>query len=262
MDFYWIYSLPNSVLYLLIVTIFIGFSLLGSSVFGRFFEKKFQLLSHHNEIVGYFLSMTGVFNGIVLGLFAAGSYSTFKTVETRVKDEAGSLGALYRDVNMLEGPDKSILVRDLKEYATFVVQEAWDLQRKGIIPEKGTIMINNFQSHLSSYKPISEKDFLIYDKTLEQFDEWINQRRGRINSLYDGMPAIIYLVLIISSIVNIIILWLFVIQNKKLDILINTLNGLLTGSLVFVIVAMDNPFRGTFGITERPFIILLQELMK
>jgi hypothetical protein len=262
MDFYWIYDMPNWQFFLLTEAFFITFSLLGAFLFSDYFEKKLGLTVEHNEIVSNFLSMSGVFYGITLGLIAVGTFDNFKSVEGIVNDEASALAALYRDVNMLEKTDNQALAGTLKRYTQYVVKEAWPAQQKGIVPKGGTKIIDTFQLQLAQYQPVTNKDEIIYAEVFDQFNVLIEKRRARLNSVSGGLPSSIWLVLFLGAFVNIVITWLLVIKNRKLDILINTLSGLLLGSLIFLIAAMDNPFRGEFSVSPEPFILLLDGLMK
>ncbi len=65
-----------------------------------------------------------------------------------------------------------------------------------------------------------------------------------------------------GAFINIILTWLLVINNRKLDVVINILSGSLLGSLIFLIAAMDNPFRGEYSINADSFQLLLDGLMK
>jgi hypothetical protein len=262
MNFYWIYDMPNWQFFLLTEAFFIGFSLLGAFFFNSFFEEKLGVTAQHNEIVSNFLSMSGVFYGITLGLIAVGTFENFKSVETIVNNEASSLAALYRDVNMLEDSEKIILKESLKKYTNYVVYSAWPSQQQGIVPKGGTRLIDTFQMQLAHYQPKTDKDKIIYAEVFDQFNELIEKRRARLNSISGGLPASIWLVLVLGAAVNIMLTWLLVIKNRKLDILINTLSGSLIGSIIFLIAAMDNPFRGEFSVSPEPFILLLDGLMK
>jgi hypothetical protein len=262
MNFYWVYDLPNWQFFLLTEAIFIGFSLLGAFLFSDYLEKKLGLTEKHNEIVSNFLSMSGVFYGITLGLIAVGTFENFKSVEGIVNDEASALAALYRDVSILEKPDKQILTGTLKRYTEFVMYEAWPAQQKGVVPKGGTDIIDSFQIQFSHYLPETERDKIFYAEVFDQFNVLIEKRRARLNSVSGGLPSSIWLVLFLGAAVNIVITWLLVIKNRKLDILINVLSGSLVGSIIFLIAAMDNPFRGEFSVSPEPFKLLLEGLMK
>jgi hypothetical protein len=262
MNFYWVYDIPNSLFFVITVSFFILFSLLGAFIFSNWLEKKLSLTTEHNGIVAIFLSLGGVFYGVTLGLIAVATFENFNSVETKVTDESSALAALYRDVTVLEQPQKNELATTLKKYTQYVVNEAWPLQRKGIVPKNGTLIMDSFQLQLAAYAPVSRKDEIIYAEVFDQFNVLIEKRRLRLNAVNSGLPGSVWLILFLGSFVNIMLTWLLVIKNKKLDVLINTLIGLLLGSLIFLIAAMDNPFRGDFSVSADSFQALLDGLMK
>src|SRR5208283_5286285 len=106
-----------------------------------------------NDILGYLLGAHGVYFGILLGLLALASYQNFADVEKLTVDEATKLAALYRDISAYPPPLGDELTDHLRKYTRFVIDEAWPLQKKGIVPTKGTQMINRFQETLIRFEP-------------------------------------------------------------------------------------------------------------
>jgi hypothetical protein len=262
MSFYWVYDLPNWQFYLLTVGFFIAFSLLGAFLFSQYFEKKLNLTVESNSITTVFLSLSGVFYGITLGLIAVGTFENFNSVDSKVTNESSALAALYRDVSILEKQDKQLLLGTLKRYTTYVINEAWPLQRKGIVPKGGTRLIDTFQMQFAAYTPQTRKDEIIYAEVFDQFNVLVETRRQRLAAVNSSLPSTVWFLIIIGALINIVLLWLLVINNKKLDIMLNILNGLLLGSLIFLIAAMDNPFRGEYSVSADSFQLLLDGLMK
>ncbi len=262
MDFYWLYDLPNWQFFGLIVGFFILFSLLGAFAFSQKFEKWLGLTVEHNGIISTFLSLSSVFYGITLGLIAVGTFENFNTTQEIVTNESSSLAALYRDVKVLEKPEKVALQDILRRYTSYVVNEAWPMQRKGLVPTGGASLIDTFQMQFSHYLPETDRDKIIYSEVFDQFNVLIEKRRLRLNAVNSSLPGTIYYILLLGAFVNIALTWLLVIGNKKLDIFINTLSGLLLGSLIYLIAAMDNPFRGTYSVGSESFQALLDGLMR
>jgi amino acid transporter len=262
MNFYWVYDLPNWQFFILTVSVFILFSLLGAFAFSEKLEKRLGLTVEHNSIVSTFLSLSSVFYGISLGLIAVGTFENFNSTEDKVNNESSALAALYRDVTILENPDKTALQGTLKRYTQYVVNEAWPLQRKGIVPKGGTALMDTFQTQFAHYLPVTDRDKIIYAEVFDQFNVLIEKRRMRLNAVNTSLPSTIWLILFIGAFVNIVLTWLLVINNKKLDIVINILSSLLLGSLIFLIAAMDNPFRGEYSVGSESFQLLLDGLMK
>jgi hypothetical protein len=262
MDFYWVYDLPNWQFFTLTVSIFIAFSLLGAFAFSERLENMLGLTVEHNSIVSIFLSSCGVFYGITLGLISVATFENFNSTEAKVNAESSALAALYRDVSVLEKPEKEVLKATLKHYTEYVVNEAWPLQKKGITPKGGTALMDTFQAQFINYLPTSGRDEIIYAECFDQFNVLIEARRMRLNAVNTSLPSTVWLILFMGAFVNIALTWFLVIGNKKLDILINILSGLLLGSLIFLIAAMDNPFRGEYCVSADSFQLLLNGLMK
>jgi Protein of unknown function (DUF4239) len=262
MDLFWIYDLANWQLYALIIALFVGFALIGPFLISDTIEKKFGLSYDQNNIVTVYLSLVGAFFGITLGLIAVGTYENFNKVEAIVNDESSALAGLYRNVIMFDNPQKSQLENTLKTYTHYVIEKAWPLQQQGIIPKNGTIIVDSFQNQLARIKPVTEKDKIIYGSLLGQFNDFVEKRRLRLISVNTKLSPTIYFVLFICSLVTIIFTWFIYMENKKLEVVVHILTGFLLGSLVFMIVAMDNPYRGQYSVSSDAFKLLLDGLMK
>jgi hypothetical protein len=262
MNFYWIYNLPNWQFFVLCMAFFICFSLLGAFLFRQYFENWMGLKASNNEIVGNFLAVSGLFYGITLGLIAVGTFENFQTAESAVSQEAAALNGLYRDINLLEGAEKNELKIILKDYAYYIVNEAWKEQQKGVLPKGTSNIINRFERAMINYKIETEKDKIVFAEIVRQNNKLSDARRVRVNLVQQGLPAAVWLVLFVGAFVVINLTWFLVISNRKLDIAVNVLCGALLGSLIFLIAAMDNPFRGEFSVSSQPFQLLIDGVMK
>jgi Protein of unknown function (DUF4239) len=262
MNFYWIYNMPNWQFFIICMLAFISYSLLGAFLFRQFFEKWMGLKPNNNDIVGNFLSVSGLFYGITLGLISVTTFENFQAAESAVSHEASALNVLYRDVNLLQNAEKNDLKILLKDYAYYTVGEGWQLQQKGQLPKGTSKIVNRFETILAAYKIENEKDKIIFAELVRQNNKLSEARRERINIVQQGLPAVVWLVLFVGAFVVISLTWFLVISNKRLDIAVNVLCGVLLGSLIFLIAAMDNPFRGEFSVSSQPFQLLIDGVMK
>jgi Protein of unknown function (DUF4239) len=262
MNFYWVYDLPNWAFFLMCVTITVLFSLLGSMLFTKRLEKWLGLVPENNSIIGTFLSLSGVFYGVTLGLITVSCFENFNSTSDIVNNESSALAALYSDVSILNNTDKEIMQNTLKKYTAYVVNEAWPMQRIGEVPMGGNVLMDTFEKQFARYNPNNEKDVVIYEEVLRQFNVLTEKRRLRLNAINSNLPSIIWLILFTGAFVNIILTWLLISSNKRLDIVIHILSGTLLGSLIFLIAAMDNPFRGEYSVNADSFQFLLDGIMK
>jgi hypothetical protein len=68
-------------------------------------------------------------------------------VDKPVALEATAWASLYRDVSSYPEPNRTEL-HDLREYTRYVIEEAWPLQRKGIVPAGRIDRITAFRARL------------------------------------------------------------------------------------------------------------------
>jgi len=246
--FYWIYDLQTWTMVSMFCAFFVGVTWFGTIFIRPFLRAFLRRQSGLNDILGYLLGAHGVYFGILLGLLALASYQNFSDVEKIVVDEATKLASLYRDVSAYPEPNRQELTSKLRQYARFVIDEAWPDQKKGIVPTKGTMMINQFQEMLTRFEPKTRGQEILRAECYRQFNAFSEARRQRLNSVTTGIPAILWWVVIIGAGVNILLIWML--EMKLLPHLI--LSGVISfylATLIALIAAMDNPFRGEVSVS-------------
>jgi hypothetical protein len=198
--FYWIYDLPNGVVFLLftVFALVVGwvaiFALRGvnAKLFGRGDEAR----EERNSMIELVLTGTGLFYGLLLGLIAAATYTTYSDTENAVNEEATSLAALYRDVSNYPEPIRGQLRGDIKEYVRYVVDDAWPRQQRGEIPLGGIRRADVIQNQLAVFEPVQEGDKILHAEALSQFNDFIEMRQHRLNSVQSSLPAPLWWVLV------------------------------------------------------------------
>lgn len=258
--FYWIYDLQTTTLVALFCLFFVGVTWLGiifvRPVLRAFVGRQPGL----NDLVGYLLGAHGVYLGVLLGLLALASYQNFSDVEGIVVSEATKLSALYRDVSTYPEPYKSKLTGILRAYTEYVIKEAWPLQQKGLIPTKGTLIVNEFQKELVKFEPQTKSQEIVHAEAFSQLNSFIEARRLRLHSVTTGIPAILWAVVLIGGAVQIFLLWLLEMKLVP-HCLLSGVIAFYLATLIALIAAMDNPFRGEVSVTPDAFQLVLDTVM-
>ena len=262
MNLSWLYSVPSFLFFLIVILFFAGLSVSGYLLTRKRIERWLGKPPAQNEVISYYIAATGVVYGITLGLIAVGVWENYNLINNKVDEEAATLSAVYRDVNSYPEPFRSKLTGELKVYTRYVIDEAWPLQEKGIAPAGGVHDMNIFQQTLYSFEPVSEGQKIIHEACLYTYNQYIELRRLRIQNATKKIPYMIWWVVFFGALVNLILSWLFVVENKSLHVLMNALLGALIGALIFLIIVLDFPFRGWFRVGSEPFEIAYQQLMK
>jgi Protein of unknown function (DUF4239) len=262
MNLFWVYDLPNIVFANLVMASFIAVAVLGQRLSRRWVKRVAGSDGQYNELVGTTLATVGVFFGITLGLISVGAWQNFADVNTNVNQEISSINVIYRSVSLYPEPSKDILKSSMKEYVKYVIDEEWPAQRKGIIPRGGTDKVTNFQKNLYAYEPVSESMKSVHAETIAAFNEMIKLRRTRLQSVTTGLPSTLWLVVIFGSLLNIVIPWFLVYDRQFIQDLMIILMAATIGLLVFLMAAMDYPFRGEFSVSIENFQLLYDRMVK
>jgi Protein of unknown function (DUF4239) len=260
-DLHWVYDLSNWLLGTLIVGVFTVVGLAGLYL-TRPSVRRLHLIDHsHNDIVGFYLAAVTVFYGITLGLVAVGTWETYSEVQNRVDHEAIAVGALYRDVGAYPEPVRSALQNDLRTYTRQVIDVGWPMQQRGIVPNNAGSALADFQRDFMSFEPTTERQKIIATEAYRAFNDLTESRRARLNSVTAELPGPLWLVVIAGALLSIATTWFFHTASFKMHFWMTIMFSALIGMLIYLVVSLDNPYRGRVSVTPEPLERVYQQIM-
>jgi len=261
-DFFWVYDLPSWLVGFLIVAFFILFGIGGLFPTRNLVRRLHRVEHSHNDIVGFYLAAITVMYGITLGLVAVGTWTTHAEVETRVSQEAEILGSLYRDVQTYNDPVRSVLSQDLRDYTRNVIEVSWPAQQHGVVLNTSNAFLNRFQQHFMAFEPTTPRQQIIHAEVYKQFNQLIEIRRARLNTVQSGLPASLWIVVILGAIVTIATTWFFDTVSTSMHLWMTVVLSGLLGLMIYVVASLDNPFRGHEGIKPEPLQLVYNQTMQ
>jgi hypothetical protein len=258
--FYWIYNYPSALIGALFALVFVAVTWAATFVLRRFLHPWFHRDRRANEMVGFVLSSYSVFYGILIGLIAVAAYQNFGAVGELITRETSSLAALYRDLSGYPQPIRGRLQADLRDYTHSEIERDWPQQQRGIVPSEGTHRLRQFTDDLLSFEPAGIRDEVVHAETLKQINNYMDFRRSRLNSVTVGIPAVLWWVVGIGAVIALLLVAMLDMEIHVHLILGGALS-LFLGLVIFLIAAMDNPFRGEVSVTPAPFQQVYDTLM-
>jgi hypothetical protein len=199
--------------------------------------------------------------GLLLGLVAVATYRNFSSVSDTVDKEASIVAALYRDFGAYPEPIRDRLRASLREYTRRTIEEDWPLQRRGIVPHGGTERITELSELLFAFEPSTSGQQILDTEALHQFNRVVEMRRSRLANVPLGLSSVLWWVVAFGALLNIILIWL---QDMEIHVHF-ILGGVLASILalvIFLIAALDNPFRGEVSIGPDSFALVYRVFMK
>jgi len=262
MSVYRLYDLPTWLFGVLSVAVAVAVGLVGFYATRKWVREVHGTEHSHNEIVGFYLGAVFLFYGITLGLIAVGTWEVYSDVDNKIGEEASALAACYRDVSSFPEPARAELQADLREYTHQVIDVAWPLQRRGIIPQNSAAALLAIQTHLASFEPVTENQKTLYAEAYREFDRIVELRRIRLRSVVASLPAPLWSVLLIGGFICIALTWFFDMRSRSMHFWMTVMFSGLLGLMIFLLAAMDNPFRGEISVSPEAFELVYEQLMK
>jgi hypothetical protein len=258
-DLFWIYDIPTHRLALLAILVSVGFYWVGAIVFRPILRQFVKHMPGSNDIVGYVLSCFCVFYGLLLGLIAVTAYQNVSEAGSNVTREAAALSALYEDVSRYPEPFGQNLRWLLRDYTRYVIKYAWPLQQQGIVPQEGTIRAEAFHDRLLDFQPKTPSEEILHAEALRQLNHFLECRRMRLYSVKSGLPASMWYVMILGAVLTVAMCWLFEMRFIT-QLLLGGILAAYLGTMIYLIVDMNQPFRGDVSITAEPFEVLYRRM--
>jgi len=261
MMFYWIYDYPKWTMAILFAIVFVAVSIIGLILFRSLLAIWVHSEPRANDMLGLSLTSFAAIYGILLGLVAFGTYQNFSSVTDLVSREAACLASLYRDTSAFPEPYRSTLQRDIREYTRYTIDQGWPAQQRGTVPTGGTQRVTVFSDDLMKFNPDDRRGEVLLAETFRQFNELVELRRSRLAAVTSAIPAVLWWVLAIGSLVFMVIIWMFD-MKIHMHMILTILLGSFFGIVIFLIASMDRPLRGEGSVGPDDLELVYQSLMK
>ena len=238
-------------------------ALIGLVLVRRLLIPRLHYHEDANDAVSGTVQAIGVFYGITVGLIAVGVWNTNSNASELVSKEATSIGSLYRDVSGYPSPLRDELRGKLREYALFVINEAWPAQQRGQGQsiDRGEKILDEFQLGLHSFQPANLSQSALHSETLGAYNTLLEYRRLRIDAVGGGLSTVMWAVIWVGAAISIGIAYLFNIPDFKLHALLIILMGGFLAMVLFMIVINDKPFYGHSSISSDPYKLILERVI-
>lgn len=248
-----IYALPIAPLAALTAIVFVGAYWAGCILLRPILRVFVRNHGSDNTIVGTVLSAFGVLYGLLLSLIAVAAYQNLTAVELEAGGEASALLALYRDVSNLPKAEGDPLQSMLIEYCETITEKEWPELRKGIIPLGAGQRLIAIRSRLLDLEVTTRKSELLQEESIKHFEELTDHGRKRRYAAEAGIPTVMWYVVIVGTIINFALMWMFEMRFVT-QLVLGGLLAFFLGALILLIAVLERPYRSVeFGVSPKPY---------
>jgi len=260
--FEFIFDLPSVMTAPAIIAALWLFAIAGLLVMRRYVLPRLRIHHEDSELTATVVDSIMLFYGLAVALIAVSVFETYSDVSKIVTQEASELSALYRDASSYPEPIRPLLQKELRDYAQYVIHQAWPAQQRGQVATGDIEMLNRFQATLAGFEPVSEGQKLLHGEALRAYNEMLEARSLRLDAVDTGLPRVMWVVIVAGAFLGLSSTFFFKAEHTRLQGVQVLLLATFIGLVIFMIVALDRPFRGDLGLAPDPYQLAYDQMMK
>jgi hypothetical protein len=220
----------------------------------------------HNDVAGFIYAALGVIYAVLLALVVIAVWGEYDAAGETVEQEANAVAEIYWLAHRLPEPEGSHIQELSRSYAEEVSQKEWPLMEQGEAPlmtqtqgtPAGWTLIDEIRANLQEFQPHTPAEEQLYAEGLDQIQRLADARRMRLVAAEEGVPGVLWAVLIFGGIAAVSFTYLFGLENTWAHRLMVVILASVIGLVLFTIGAMEHPFSGGARIGTEAFDLILE----
>ena len=244
--------MPTWIISIFIVAGSVFISLAGLVAARRLFKPA--TLRKHHELAGNILAVVGTLNAVLLGLVILEAQNRFQQARNNEAAESSNIGDMRLYAEYLREPTRSAINKHVGSYVKLVRGVEWDSPPE-LQPNKEAVEEFHCLWHLvCEYTPRDSKEQNLQASMLSSLTQAFDERRFRITTGRNGLPFILWMVLIVGSSVTVIFTYFFMAHNIKMQALMVALLSVTLSMGILVVWVLGNPYVGDWKIRPEQFM--------
>jgi hypothetical protein len=203
-----------------------------------------KLKSNH-EVAGVMIGVVGTIYAVLLAFVVVVEWQKYADASNAAATEANILGDVSRMAERLPPVQRKQILTELRNYALAVSNDEWPMLAKGKSSDKATSLLNElWRSYVIDQNPQMAAEIALYGESLRRLNDLSDCRRIRINASHNGLPPMLWMLLIGGGAVTVTFTYFFGVPHIRAQFL---MVAALTGEIAFIlllIICLDNPYRG------------------
>ena len=114
---------------------------------------------------------------------------------------------------------------------------------------------------LLAYNPPDNGHMAAHMEALHKFNELTDLRRQRIDRINDSLPGVLWIVVLVGGGLTIAVSYFFWIEDVRFHVLLLSMLSLFIALMIFLIAALDYPFRGEVSISADSYRTIITGVM-
>jgi hypothetical protein len=221
-----------------------------------------ELREQHNDVAGFVYAGVGVVYAVLLALVVIAVWEQYQRARETVETEANAVAEIAWLAHRLPESERHQLQEQAQSYAREVVDQEWPLMEQGLDHGRGSPqgwdLIDDIRATLQEVEPQTAAEWALYAEGLDQVQRLADARRMRLVQAKEGMPAVLWAVLVFGGVVTVAFTYMFGLRNAWAHRLMVLSLAAVIALALFTIWSLEYPFSGGARLPTEAFDLILE----
>ena len=238
----------------LLGVVIVGASVLAAHVGLRLVRHVVPLPVHEtqHEVGGFIIGVMGAIYAVLLAFVVVAVWDEFSEAKLTVEREANQLNDLARMAQGLDAATQRRALQGLRDYARAVVDEEWETMSRGQPSRQTQAAMDGLWQIYTGGEPQGGRESLLYAESLDRLNELSDSRRLRLFISKDDIPGLIQVLLWGGGLIVLAFTYFFGVKSVRSQALMTAALAGQVAFILFLVVALDNPFHGSLRVSPDP----------
>lgn len=240
----------------------VGFSILLSHVGLRLVRRNVPLsvLESHHEVAGFIIGVLGAIYAVLLAFVVVVMWDQYGEARASVEQEANQLADLAHMAEGFPDPARQRLLANMSAYAQSAMDDEWPAMARGMASLRTQVALDDLWYVYLSIEPATNRENALYQESIDRLNGMSASRRMRIYASRDDLPTVIQVLLWGGGLITIAFTYFFGVKSVRSQALMTAALVGVVAFILFLIVALDNPFHGYVRVSPEPLQIVMERI--
>jgi hypothetical protein len=216
-----------------------------------------QQLESSNVVAGsIYMPLSGLF-GILIAFTAFLVWQEYNTAHVTTEREASLLAAIYWHAEEFPETKRQEVQELARSYAQVVIEEEWSLMGEGQASSQAWAIVDELRRSIDGFEPSTSTEQTLHANQVTLVDDLLEDRRLRLLDSREGVPPVLWEILLCGTPVIIGFSYLFGVKNFRVHmVMVAMLTAVIVGVLLSI-KAIEYPFTGEVRVPPDAFELIL-----
>lgn len=220
----------------------------------------FSVRESHNSHTAAMFGALYVVYGLMVGFSAYLVAVQFDAAQQTVENEANSVEGIYRLAGQFPGQKRQEIQNLAESYARTVIEEGWPLMEQGRSSSRAEELADELRRGVMNFEPKTDAEQAIYTQSLTLIQDFDEYRSLRLLEVREGIPSILWIVLIVGGVTTVGFTYLFGMKTPRLHLLMVAAFTMVLVLVLVTIRSLEYPFDGIVQVRPDAFEAFLDQI--